>query len=219
MKSQLMGGLCALLYFVTASSEAASIWQKPEGLAGSQDSFVFSGFDSSLGTLTSVNFSYSFSTVTPFVCTTYTCTISSSAVISGDGPLSSLQRTEYAGSLEWWDFLGPADHSGRFNGSAFFSSSSDYNAFVDAADFSVSFQLSSLLLDGTATDHSGSLLNTIFEPPLGLYPGGTASLRYVYTSTVAAVPIPAAAWLFGSGLLGLFGVARYRLTSGVPAAR
>jgi hypothetical protein len=40
---------------------------------------------------------------------------------------------------------------------------------------------------------------------------GTATLRRAtagYVSTVSAVPVPAAVWLFGSGLVGLIGVAR-----------
>jgi hypothetical protein len=32
------------------------------------------------------------------------------------------------------------------------------------------------------------------------------------TADVAAVPVPAAVWLFGSGLLGLIGVARRKKT-------
>jgi hypothetical protein len=43
--------------------------------------------------------------------------------------------------------------------------------------------------------------------------GSLANNRAVYSGTLAGhVPIPAAAWLFGSGLLGLVGVARRRRT-------
>jgi hypothetical protein len=35
---------------------------------------------------------------------------------------------------------------------------------------------------------------------------------------VAAIPIPAAAWLFGSGLLGLMAVARRHIKKGDSAA-
>jgi len=41
--------------------------------------------------------------------------------------------------------------------------------------------------------------------------GGFTDTRFVVTGTV--VPIPAAIWLFGSGLLGLIGVARKRRTA------
>ncbi len=38
--------------------------------------------------------------------------------------------------------------------------------------------------------------------------GGTPTLLPFAHVDVAAVPVPAAAWLFGSGLLGLIGIAR-----------
>ena len=40
--------------------------------------------------------------------------------------------------------------------------------------------------------------------------GGTMKGTYPILQTVSAVPVPAAAWLFGSGLIGLVGVARRR---------
>lgn len=40
--------------------------------------------------------------------------------------------------------------------------------------------------------------------------GQTNTLTYTLTSNAPAVPVPAAAWLFGSGLLGLAGTARRR---------
>ena len=39
---------------------------------------------------------------------------------------------------------------------------------------------------------------------------GPASLAHQFDNIVTAIPVPAAVWLFGSGLLGLTGVARYR---------
>ena len=46
-----------------------------------------------------------------------------------------------------------------------------------------------------------------------IFTEGTASLAANGTLTLSAVPLPAAVWLFGSGLLGLAGVARRRLTA------
>lgn len=45
-------------------------------------------------------------------------------------------------------------------------------------------------------------------------PSGTGGFRYFLhlEGTVQAVPVPAAAWLFGSGLLGLLGLGRRRRT-------
>ena len=39
---------------------------------------------------------------------------------------------------------------------------------------------------------------------------GPAFLTHQFDNIVTAIPVPAAVWLFGSGLLGLTGVARYR---------
>jgi hypothetical protein len=40
------------------------------------------------------------------------------------------------------------------------------------------------------------------------YAFGADAVAGVYTESVSAVPVPAAAWLFGSGLIGLVGIAR-----------
>ena len=42
----------------------------------------------------------------------------------------------------------------------------------------------------------------------GVRPPGTEFLRYSLVISTSAVPVPAAVWLFGSGLIGLIGVAR-----------
>ena len=52
------------------------------------------------------------------------------------------------------------------------------------------------IIVGLEFDEAGNEIGSVFAP--------------VSTVTVSAVPIPAAAWLFGSGLLGLVGVARHR---------
>jgi len=52
---------------------------------------------------------------------------------------------------------------------------------------------------------SGSLESLAFASAIG---GPVEDLGVVSTGTISSVPVPAAVWLFGSGLLGLFGVAR-----------
>lgn len=42
----------------------------------------------------------------------------------------------------------------------------------------------------------------------GAFPGFSANFDFTTTEAPSAVPVPAAVWLFGSGLLGLVGVAR-----------
>jgi hypothetical protein len=46
----------------------------------------------------------------------------------------------------------------------------------------------------------------------GPFDGHTAAFQGTLTPQVSQVPIPAAAWLFGSGLLGLVGIARRKKT-------
>ena len=49
--------------------------------------------------------------------------------------------------------------------------------------------------------------------PISSIDYGTASTAGLWTGDIAAVPLPAAAWLFGSGLLGLAGIARRKKTA------
>jgi hypothetical protein len=62
-----------------------------------------------------------------------------------------------------------------------------------------------LLLTGT-----GTLEGAGFDPtPATLsWTGNGPGSLYSWSATVSAVPVPAAVWLFGSGLLGLIGMAR-----------
>lgn len=52
-------------------------------------------------------------------------------------------------------------------------------------------------------------LNHFATVPIG-DPSGTGGVSYALhlEGTISAVPVPVAMWLFGSGLLGLIGVAR-----------
>jgi len=45
-------------------------------------------------------------------------------------------------------------------------------------------------------------------PLIGYTSGPVTGANLAMVTNVSAVPVPAAAWLFGSGLLGLIGVAR-----------
>lgn len=60
----------------------------------------------------------------------------------------------------------------------------------------------------------GTYLTGYTSPGIGQPTEGYSySLDYTLTYTVAAVPVPAAVWLFGSGLLGLVGIARRKKTA------
>ena len=67
-----------------------------------------------------------------------------------------------------------------------------------------------------ARDHTISRIDTcsgggsvICSVRRGLTVNATATFEFTYTAApISSVPVPAAIWLFGSGLLGLIGVAR-----------
>lgn len=67
------------------------------------------------------------------------------------------------------------------------------------------FEIWNVDLLATATPHSGYNMDSILNTA-----GGTFAQ---YTASAAPVPIPAAAWLFGSGLIGLVGIARRKKSS------
>lgn len=69
---------------------------------------------------------------------------------------------------------------------------------------SLSFSLSDGVLSGILATNQASV-------------GGIADKWYSFSGT--AVPIPATAWLFGSGLMGLLGVSRQRKTARTAPAR
>lgn len=75
----------------------------------------------------------------------------------------------------------------------------------------------------SATDTGGSEVTSVFDFNLALGSQGTVSTQsnsYIFAWAVhdgdvgtAVVPIPAAVWLFGSGLIGLVGMARRKSSS------
>jgi hypothetical protein len=83
--------------------------------------------------------------------------------------------------------------------------------FADQLLYTPRYYNSDTNLTGTTT------YTTATFDSLGLTPGsyewtwGSAASADSYTLNVGAVPVPAAVWLFGSGLLGLIGVARRKV--------
>jgi hypothetical protein len=79
-------------------------------------------------------------------------------------------------------------------------------SFLTANDFSSLGSSTTQLFGFTGNNTSGILQSYI----LGTASLSTAGTLTFSTGTAPTVPLPAAVWLFGSGLLGLFGVSRRR---------
>jgi hypothetical protein len=178
--------LLALLFFC-ATSKASIIEVTRTLSSGYSNHIVLPGFDSSLGTLTAVDFVSEASLYVEGDCFEPICILEVGMNITGGLPGASINGT----NLKPVDFFAP----GYMNTTAITDvawSASDLFPFIDSNDFSVD-------------------LNVLFNPVTGIFnsfdayfQNGTARLIYTYS----AVPIPPAMWLFGSGLLGLVGIAR-----------
>ncbi len=82
----------------------------------------------------------------------------------------------------------------------------------DAANFSVDTGLATITCATTACANGDSyILNYAAHIPIG-DPSGLGGFAYTLylEGTISAVPVPAAVWLFGSGLFALMGFARRR---------
>ena len=98
----------------------------------------------------------------------------------------------------FYNVLGGVDtDNGGFNTNFDLFSNTQLGYIWSATEFGTSDALAFDFFDGFA----GSQINT---PKLG---GADAYAWAVYSGDVSAVPVPAAIWLFGSGLIGLAGLA------------
>ena len=68
--------------------------------------------------------------------------------------------------------------------------------------------VSGAVMTSSATAFSRTFASLGITPGSYVWTWGTGATADSFTLNVGAVPVPAAAWLFGSGLLGLVGVAR-----------
>ena len=110
---------------------------------------------------------------------------------------------QYAGAA--WNI----DNSTAVGGTAYegFTSGSDSN--IDPITGVLAITLTGTNLVATANGWSGTLVSVGNVGSAWVAFDGTPYTE-VYNVTVSAVPVPAAVWLMGSGLLGLVGVARRR---------
>jgi len=97
----------------------------------------------------------------------------------------------------------------------------NFDSFSGSDDFNLTVDGISILVDFNATDTASSLLvsevlgqtdefnfNNIVGTEFLFWADGNSDSFRIDTLEVSAVPIPAAAWLFGSAILGLVGFSR-----------
>lgn len=108
-----------------------------------------------------------------------------------------------------------------FLAAAIFSNLPDVEV-VDASPTHVSVFLPDLGNPATAFDHDNNAATdplTIFRDyhlhPSGGVLTGSGSYQLTMWGSTAPVPLPAAAWLFGSGVIGLIGFARRKMNAKV----
>ena len=214
MKSRLLGAVCACSLILPAAANAAFFdfqdWVANNGEQGFTNAVPFSLTDSGL-TLTATAFEQpgmvdshvymddKFNNIIGGmgVCTTLTgnqCSPSSDDNVSIDGTNEEILTWDFSQNItELTLELGDSEHF-DFDDSNFEYSLNGGGSWLTAiTDGSAMVTL--LLAGGTGIDFR---------------PAGNATTDYFYirNADVTVVPVPAAVWLFGSGLLGLVGIAR-----------
>ena len=137
----------------------------------------------------------------------------------GYGDLSisgSFNLNQTPHSLEGWDLLVFEDidilvGAPGFQSPSITSALSDSNALYNGDTFQSSIYCVYVVGVICPTDTvTGSYDGTSFSMTRNYFSGYPDDFSYsiVINGTVSAVPVPAAVWLFGSGLIGLIGIAR-----------
>ena len=176
------------------------------------DSYSYSGYDSWAG-----NYSYS------YITNYFSSAISSMSGNIGGTDFTFGNPTAYAQNYSWsYDNYG----SGSSNGSGLYGytndyadSSYDYKYFgisnwdtnpVDVQDFLSAFLSSANPISFYLENYVGSWNNDTSSYN-NLYAYGTFDNFFIstvgnFSASPSAVPVPAAVWLFGSTVMGLFGI-------------
>ena len=137
------------------------------------------------------------------------CAILPNASFCGGGPTTIADRY----TIPLTDFAGP-DSIGTGTSLVFSTSGTgDFTSLWFAGGSAGTMYVapgyvSEAALDGTATYAAATFAGLGLTPGTYEWTWGSGASADSLTLNVGAVPIPAAAWLFGSGLLGLIGVAR-----------
>jgi len=119
--------------------------------------------------------------------------------------------------------LGPGSELGETMTKEFSDETPDKWTFTLTQQSDVAIVLSPTSgINGELSDHKGNILESGTDFVVGLQTGILYTLfvqkdgkrgQLGYSGTISAVPLPAAAWLFGSAIMGLTLVARRRKTT------
>ena len=145
--------------------------------------------------------------------------VAGSGTVSGTGQLD-LDFTGRTGTAQYFpQYAGAAWNIDNCTKAGCTGATGVYEGFTSGADSNVdpttgatSITLTGTNLVATANGFTGTLVSV---GNVGAAWGSFDGTPYteVYNVTVSAVPVPAAVWLFGSGLVGLAGIARRRRQS------
>lgn len=237
-KAQLLGGVCGCMFILLNSTTAnANTVTYSNTFSGATDvtsqPINVAQFDSTLGTLTSAAFTLNANMTTQFSAgsqsnttsfsdfyvgwdkTTYNLSLDGSTGYSGlsiskslpstrilgtgtpgtaFSPLTNMDHVTLSTPTTQWIYGGPS-----LSASNTFTESTSLSPFIGTGN--LGFLLTTKNVDTVASSN----LNGI---PVGLSTNVVGTVNVTYTYSPSAVPIPPASWLFGSGLLGLVGMAR-----------
>jgi len=215
-KSRLLGAVCAGLLSIAASPALAAVVY---GYTGNQfDSFPSgSNYDTSsfiAGTVTLEDLLVANTTSTPVILD-FSFTDGNQILSMENGAaIVAMEFTTDEDSITSWRVELNIMPSGPLKVGNVTQTIKTYNRDADVEDTGRTQEVTGILPAFLfISDLSSDSEPDPVPVPLSSFDFGTASTPGSWTGGIAAVPLPAAAWLFGSGLLGLAGIARRKKTA------
>ena len=208
-KSRLLGAVCAGLLSIAASPALASVVYGYSGdqlnTSPSTTAYDTSNFIS--GTVTLENLLAANTTSTPVILDFSFTDGNQTLSMANGAAIVAMEFTTDEDSITNWRVELNILPSGPLDVGDVTQTIITYNRDAGVEDTgrtqTVDLILSFLSISAVSSDPT----------PISSIDFGTASTAGTWTGEIANVPLPAAAWLFGSGLLGLAGIARRKKTA------